>query len=304
MEPSFSIVVPLHNKVEYVVEALTSASAQIPPPMEIIVIDDGSTDGSGERVIQLDLPNVRLFRQENSGVAVARNRGIELAKGDLVCFLDADDRYLPGFLEAIRKLRRGFADAGIFATSYRRFWRTGQSETLLHPSVQSNPGYVGDMYEAWSRSAFFFTSSIAIDRAKLVKSRLTFPIGERLGEDQDLWFQLAERFPVAFDPTPYAEYRVDVSGSATSTLKILDPLPCYRRLAERIERRQVPSRLEKGARRLVATHWMNTARARLSARDVSGAWRLLRDARSKARPLYRIRIGLLILAGSLGLPII
>lgn len=296
MGPTFSIIVPLHNKVDYVAETLASAAGQIPAPLEILVIDDGSTDGSAEHVEQLNIPAVRLVRQENAGVAAARNRGIELARGDLVCFLDADDRYLPGFLDAICRLRREFPDAGIFATTYRRFWAGGQSETILHPSVQFCTGYVSDLYTAWTRSAFFCTISIAVERARLLESKLRFEAGERLGEDQDLWFRLAERYPVVFEPSVFAEYRVDVAGSATKTLSVLDPLPCYQRLADRIDHRIVPEALRSGARRLVATHWLNTARSRLLVGDAAGAWRLIRDARARFNAKYRFRVGLQALA--------
>ena len=94
MEPLVSIVVPLYNKAAYVGRALDSIRAQSWRRWECIVVDDGSTDGSPERVPTED-ERFRLFHQQNRGPAVARNRGMAAARGDFVAFLDADDEFLP-----------------------------------------------------------------------------------------------------------------------------------------------------------------------------------------------------------------
>jgi glycosyltransferase involved in cell wall biosynthesis len=81
-------------------------------PGEVSVVDDGSTDGDGEIVEAVQDPLIKLVRQENQGVSVARNRGIELARGELIAFLDADDAWEPRYLEEICSLRRRFPEAG------------------------------------------------------------------------------------------------------------------------------------------------------------------------------------------------
>src|SRR5262245_11252046 len=110
-EPRISVVIPLFNKASFVEEAIGSVMAHTRPAHEIIVIDDGSTDDGPERVKALAFSSVRLIRQANAGTSVARNTGIEAATGDLIAFLDADDRYLPGFLAAIAALAVDFPDA-------------------------------------------------------------------------------------------------------------------------------------------------------------------------------------------------
>ena len=89
-----SCIVPVYNGEAYVGETLASILAQTQPPLEVIVVDDGSTDGTPERTRSFGTA-VRCVRQENAGPAAARNRGVAEARGDLLAFLDADDLWHP-----------------------------------------------------------------------------------------------------------------------------------------------------------------------------------------------------------------
>lgn len=94
-----SVVIPCFNAGAYLAEALASVLTQQPVPDEVIVIDDGSTDGSGAFASGLG-PRVRCMRQENQGISAARNRGIEAATSDVIAFLDADDIWPVGSVAA------------------------------------------------------------------------------------------------------------------------------------------------------------------------------------------------------------
>ncbi len=93
-----SVIIPTYNRKETLLRALRSVLHQTRPPEEIIVVDDGSTDGTGA-VVQQEFPSVRYLRQENRGISAARNRGIREASGEWVAFLDSDDEWLPRKLE-------------------------------------------------------------------------------------------------------------------------------------------------------------------------------------------------------------
>lgn len=290
----FTVVIPLYNKATYVEETLHSVMAQTLQPLEVLVVDDGSTDDGPARVLALQYAPLRLIRQRNAGVSAARNAGIEAARGDYVCFLDADDCYAPGFLAALAALARRHPEAGLIATGYVLRRATGALQPVrLHASVTCT-GLVDDLYRAWCQSSFFCTISLAIRREVLADPALRFPVGEKLGEDQDLWFRVAEGHGVAYDPTPQALYRIDVQGSATAVGAVLDELPVYRRLHERLRAHRMPAALRPGAARLYASHLLNVARNRQAAGDPTGARALMWRPEARRNPLYWLRTVLLL----------
>jgi glycosyltransferase involved in cell wall biosynthesis len=138
-----SVVVPVFNGERYLREALQSILAQSHHPLEIVAVDDGSTDGSA--AILTEHEGVRCIRLPNGGVAAARNRGVEASQGTFLAFLDQDDRWLPGKLAAQMAILRDHPRAG-FAITLQRFITEPDAppsafvrEKLLHVD---HPGYV------------------------------------------------------------------------------------------------------------------------------------------------------------------
>lgn len=297
-----SVVVPLYNKSNYIIETLESVFSQTYPAYEVIVVDDGSTDDGMARVNAIAHPSVRLIHQSNAGVSAARNTGIQSAKGDVIAFLDADDRYLPNFLAAIAQLAQDFPSASVFGTAFHRFSDNSLTQLTTSPNrAHLSRGIVDSFYTEWCRFSFIFTSSIAVRSEALAESDICFPEGELLGEDQDVWFRLAERYTVAFEPTVLSEYRVNVVGSATQSPRLDEVLPCYQRLGTRLNQGSIPSNLVPGARRLLASHYLNVARSRLIIGNVAGAKELVFTQIAHANPMYFIRTALLVFMVEIGL---
>ena len=96
--PLVSIIIPTYNRAHYLPETLESALGQTYPDIEIIVINDGSTDNT-EQALKRYMKHIRYIYQENRGLAATKNRGIEVAKGELICNLDDDDRFHPEKVE-------------------------------------------------------------------------------------------------------------------------------------------------------------------------------------------------------------
>ena len=107
MTPFFSVVVPIYNRAGVLAGAIRSVLAQTEQDFDIIIVDDGSADHPEKIVEGFADPRIRLVRKENGGGGSARNRGIDLARGRFIAFLDSDDVFLPHHLATMRRLVEG-----------------------------------------------------------------------------------------------------------------------------------------------------------------------------------------------------
>lgn len=259
---TFSVIVPLFNKQDYIADTLQSVLRQTRGDFEIIVVDDGSSDGSANIVNnQFHDPRIRLVSQKNMGVAAARNTGISEATGVYVCFLDADDIWAPTKLEEIDQLFSLYPSAQFAGTSYVEFSEVDKAAfdgPTPQPKGQSLHELVTDFYARWTKYPFVFTSSIAVRKQTLLDHDLRFPIGESLGEDQDMWFRLCELSPLAFSKRMLTGYRRGLNDNLSST-QPLDMLPAYTRLQSRVDGLRVKGSLAEQAKLLLQKHCRDLA---------------------------------------------
>ncbi|MCM8821124.1 MAG: glycosyltransferase family 2 protein, partial [Candidatus Omnitrophica bacterium] len=118
--PIISVIIPLYNKVGYVGRALDSVLSQTVQDFEVIVVNDGSTDGSEKVVEEYKDIRIRIIHRDSpsGGGHKARNEGIKSAISNFIAFLDADDEWKDRFLETVLRLRDKFPSAGAYATAY------------------------------------------------------------------------------------------------------------------------------------------------------------------------------------------
>lgn len=217
----FSVIIPLYNKAPYIEKALSSVATQTFEDYELIVVDDGSKDGSAE-IAQNCIKSlwqepskpqaVRLLRQENAGVSTARNNGVAASSGDYICFLDADDWWMPTFLEDMKELISKFPEAGIYGTSYT-IVNENKHKTRVAPIGLDNDfqkGYINycQVY-AKTLAMPLWTGAVSIPRI-IFSEMQGFKSHLKLGEDFDLWIRIALRYKVAFLNKPLAYYNQDV----------------------------------------------------------------------------------------------
>ncbi|MCL6482680.1 MAG: glycosyltransferase family 2 protein, partial [Janthinobacterium lividum] len=228
-----SVIIPLYNKEKYIVSAIESVIAQSYQDFEIVVVDDGSRDGGAALVEAMADPRVRLIRQANGGVSRARNTGIAAARGELVCFLDADDWYAVDFLLVIVSMYQKYPEKSFFSTSF--LCMNDPSDGLLDQAAHARFEPITNFYAyRAAHGVFFCTNSIAVPRRHLMSMPQCFPEGDQFGEDQDLWFRLAERLQLVFTPAKLVAYRTDVAGSLV-TVHNLRTLPqVFSRLEQRV----------------------------------------------------------------------
>ncbi len=129
--PTVSVIIPTYNFGNFVEDAVSSVLKQDVPGIEVIVVDDGSTDDTVERLARIADPRLRTVRLEHQGVGAARNRGLSMARGRHIAFLDADDRWRPGKLARQIALLESEPDVGFVFTNFVRFDERG-----FHPETQ------------------------------------------------------------------------------------------------------------------------------------------------------------------------
>ena len=205
-----SVIIPLYNKETSIATALRGVLAQTYQDFEIVVVDDGSTDGSAAIVETFDDSRIRLIRQANAGVSAARNRGIEEAKGEYVAFLDADDEWMPKFLEEIAALIADYPESRARATNYIFNSNGVKSPTILRKIPFSGErGVLANYFEVASCShPPMWTSAVCIDRA-LLQEVGGFPVGIKSGEDLLTWARVALRTDWAYSMRTMAQYNFD-----------------------------------------------------------------------------------------------
>jgi glycosyltransferase involved in cell wall biosynthesis len=143
-KPTISVIIPVYNGERFLAEAIRSVLDQTLPPDEVIVVDDGSTDGSAALAGQV--AGVLVLRQPNRGVAAALNLGISHARGDLLGFLDADDRWRPDKLERQVEVLRANPELDMVFGYAQQFYQDGKQggeaeETMISSTMQAGISY-------------------------------------------------------------------------------------------------------------------------------------------------------------------
>jgi glycosyltransferase involved in cell wall biosynthesis len=206
-----SVIIPAYNAEQYIATAIESCLSQTYAPHEIIVIDDGSTDGTAAVAESFPSP-VRVIRlAENMGVAVARNRGVQASTGDWLAFLDADDWFLP---EKLERQRRCVLENPLAVLIYTGFHIIGIDGSKSDGRFFM-PQEILPMLRYRNR---LFLGTIVL-RREVFESVGGFDSSLRTAQDWDLWLRIAARYSVesfASVPEPLAVYR-RVAGSLSSS---------------------------------------------------------------------------------------
>ena len=207
----FSVIMPLYNKQDTVIESIQSILAQTVQDFEIIIVDDGSSDDSAARAESVSDPRVSVLRKKNGGVSAARNYGVARAKGDYICFLDADDLWLPNHLEALQELISAVPDAGLYATRFRQESIDG---SVYSPDLGNK--YILEFDNVFNteleQRSVLNTNSICMQHRIFVDAG-GFVEGERIGEDTSLWYRVAAFYKVAIINVVTTVYRLEYSGA-------------------------------------------------------------------------------------------
>jgi glycosyltransferase involved in cell wall biosynthesis len=198
-----SAVIPVYNGEAYVSDAIRSVLSQSRPPVECLVIDDGSTDATGEVVRQFGR-NVAYVRQPRAGVSAARNRGAQLAKGALIAFLDHDDEWLPAKLERqVQALQDQCATLALCAVDVI----DEERRTLRTQRLRAREDLLTGMLEFDGTETVSCSSTGLVRREELLRMG-GFDVALSVSADWDLLFRMLLTGDVAYGDEPLVRYRV------------------------------------------------------------------------------------------------
>jgi glycosyltransferase involved in cell wall biosynthesis len=292
---SISVIMPARNAAPYIGEAIASVLAQGEAVAELIVIDDGSTDGTSRIVRRFNHPAVRLLSNDGRGVSAARNTGARAATGEWLMFLDADDRLRTGAIAALAQAAASEPKAVALYGDYDRIdgrgRQVGRRRLLRRPRKPS-----GQILKRLVAGNFIVNGGLMIVRASAFKAVGGFDETLKYCEDWHCWCRLAAVGPFGFVPQCLLDYRVHEANTMSAAARSpQDFLPAAdrvfqdRTIIDRLPPRLLP-RLRQSAEAHLITY-LATQAVRFHAYAAAFAYGLMAMRRSpRATPRVILRL--------------
>ncbi|MGE5943654.1 MAG: glycosyltransferase family 2 protein, partial [Flavobacteriales bacterium] len=211
--PFFSVVIPLYNKEKYIEDTLNSVLNQSFQDFEIIIVDDGSTDDSYKVASRFQSEKIKLLKQDNQGVSIARNKGIDYATSNYIALLDADDLWHNNHLQELKNLIEKFPNVGFFCTNYEILHNENfNKKANFNFDYENDCLIVEDYFKASIINTVALTSAVAFSKEKF-KNLGGFNPNLKTAQDSDLWIRFALNYEVSFNPVITMSYRAYIDNS-------------------------------------------------------------------------------------------
>jgi glycosyltransferase involved in cell wall biosynthesis len=205
----FSVVIPLYNKANFIQNCLESVLKQTHKEFEVILVNDGSTDGCETVVERFQDSRIHLVHQENKGVSTARNKAISLAKHEWIALIDADDYWYPNHLEELQNTIEQFPKADVVCNNYEILL---EKDYVKYPTFSIEyplkAQYIKDYFKGSLIDPIACMSSICF-KPSFFKQVGGFDIDIKSGEDTDLMIKFGLKGIIAFNPKIGACYIID-----------------------------------------------------------------------------------------------
>lgn len=217
-----SVIIPAYNAENFIREALNSVASQQFGRIEILLVDDGSRDGTVE-LVRREYPDVQIIQQANGGASAARNTGLARAHGEFICFLDADDGWFPGKLEAQVDYLRRHPEVGVVYHKWH-VWAPDGNGVFAPPkrTEEPIPGEIDGDCSGWLYSRLLLDcivhTSTVMMRRQVVSDVGFFNTRLVTGEDYDYWLRVSRKYQIHKLTGIYSFYRT-TPGSLTSAPK-------------------------------------------------------------------------------------
>ncbi len=213
--PTISVIVPAYNAEKTIQSTINSVLQQTWADFEILVINDGSTDFTLEKVAAIADQRIKVFSQENSGVSASRNRGMSLAQGEYVAFLDADDLWQENKLKEQLEALQNNPQAGV-AYSWTDY--IDESGNFLHPGEHKTLN--GHVYQDILLHNFLENGSNPLIKKAALQEVGDFDESLAYGEDWELWTRLATKYDFVALPRTHILYRMGSNSASSNLIKM------------------------------------------------------------------------------------
>lgn len=220
--PFFSVIISLYNKENFIENTLKSVLNQSFIDFEVLIINDGSTDQSEEKLLKFNDARIHYFHKENGGVSAARNCGIEKATSDYITFIDADDYWYPNFLQEMFENIRRFHELKVFSAAIE----VETSKKIIPSSysiIKTANCEIVNYFEASQKESVICTSC-AVFHKTVFTTVGEFDIQLKSGEDTDLWIRIGLMYPVLFSWKILARYVYDANSLGKNHQTYIDSL--------------------------------------------------------------------------------
>lgn len=214
--PKISVIIPAYNSEDTILETIKSVQKQTFSDWELIVINDGSTDGTIQLVNEINDSRLKVFSYENGGLSVARNRGITNAKGEFIAFLDADDLWTPDKLELQLEVLRKNPEAGVAYS-----WTYFMEEKGEYCHTDRQLFFEGNVFANLLTDNFIANGSNPLIRRQAIESVGEFDASVSGAADWDYWLRLAACWQFVVVPKPQVFYRLS-SSSMSSKVEFME----------------------------------------------------------------------------------
>lgn len=275
---TFSVVIPLYNKASYIVDTVNSVLKQTCQDFEIVVVDDGSKDDGLARLETVKDARIKIIKQKNQGVSVARNTGVWNSEGEYIAFLDADDSWNEDYLEEMKRVIADYPQAGIYVTGYNVLMADGKVK-YSNPEAENRYGLISYWESLKQGYDLVWTSATVIRRSAILDAG-GFKPGEKIGQDMDMWARVAQQNKlVAYSEKRCVNYNRNAENNARLRVRIANAdafMKVLRQELQNDERTELEKEcIESKLRKKVVVYIFTT----ILAKDRSGARALIKQNR-------------------------
>ena len=255
-----SVIIPLYNKEHYIEDTIKSVLNQTYSNWEAIIIDDGSTDSSAQITQSINDPRIRFCQQTNQGVSKTRNRGIELATGEYIAFLDADDQWMPNY----------YPNYSVFCSAHDGHY------------IHSLPSGVSIIDDHCKYPYIYWTGCMLIKKEVFNKIG-GFREGIQLGEDRDMWLRIACEYPTIYLNEELAYHPYVTENNLNLTIDTTKSFPYW-------EWYDYPYPYKKSLYQYTTVRIVSCAETLIKQQRYSDAWYFLKKTRGYTTIRSRIKV--------------